>query len=72
MNDLNISLFYAIMVTAKKPPRAELAARARWEKIWSLDYDHNLDHLQVWTTWKLWTLRHVKAQVSDEKARKST
>ena len=34
--------------------------------------DHNLDHLQVWTTWELWTLRHEKARVSDEKARKST
>ena len=34
--------------------------------------DHNLDHLQVWTTWELWTLWHEKARVSDEKARKST
>jgi hypothetical protein len=34
--------------------------------------DHNLDHLQVWTTWELWTLQHIKARVSDEKARKST
>ena len=34
--------------------------------------DHNLDHLQVRTTWELWTLQHVKARVSDEKARKST
>ena len=34
--------------------------------------DHNLDHLQVWTTWELWTLQHVKARFSDEKARKST
>ena len=37
-----------------------------------LGADHNLDHLQVWTTWELWTLRHKKARVSDEKARKST
>ena len=37
-----------------------------------LSPDHNLDHLQVWTTWELWTLRHEKARVSDEKARKST
>ena len=44
----------------------------RWKKIWSLDSDHNLDHLQVWTTWELWTLWHEKALVSDEKARKST
>ena len=34
--------------------------------------DHNLDHLQVWTTWELLTLQHVKARISDEKARKST
>ena len=34
--------------------------------------DHNLDHLHVWTTWKLWVLQHVKARFSDEKARKST
>ena len=34
--------------------------------------DHNLDHLQVWTTWDLWTLWHVKARFSDEKAPKST
>ena len=34
--------------------------------------DHNLDHLQVWTTWELWTLWHEKARFSDEKARKST
>ena len=39
-------------------------------RFWSAD--HNLDHLQVWTTWELWTLWHVKARVSDEKARKST
>ena len=34
--------------------------------------DHNLDHLQVWTTWELWTLRHEKARFSDKKAPKST
>ena len=34
--------------------------------------DHNLDHLRLRTTWKLWVLQHVKARVSDEKARKST
>ena len=34
--------------------------------------DHNLDHLQVWIMWKLWTLRHEKARISDEKAPKST
>ena len=39
-------------------------------RFWSAD--HNLDHLQVWTTWELWTLRYKKARVSDEKARKST
>ena len=72
MKDLIISLFYVIMVTVKIHLGLELAARARWEKIWSLDYDHNLDHLQVWTTWEIWTLRHEKARFSDEKARKST
>ena len=40
--------------------------------ICNLRSDHNLDHLQVWTTWELWTLRYKKARVSDEKARKST
>ena len=39
-------------------------------RFWSAD--HNLDHLQVWTTWELWTLRYKKARLSDEKARKST
>ena len=39
-------------------------------RFWSAD--HNLDHLQVWTTWEIWTLWHEKARVSDEKARKST
>ena len=34
--------------------------------------DHNLDHLQVRTTWEIWTLRYKKARVSDEKVRKST
>ena len=34
--------------------------------------DHNLDHLQVRTTWELWTLWHEKARFSDGKARKST
>ena len=34
--------------------------------------DHNLDHLRLRTTWKMWTLQHVKARFSDEKARKST
>ena len=34
--------------------------------------DHNLDHLRLRTTWELWTLWHVKALFSDEKARKST
>ena len=40
--------------------------------ICDLRSDHNLDHLQVWTTWEEWTFGHVKARVSDEKARKST
>ena len=34
--------------------------------------DHSFDHLQVWTTWELWTLRHEKARFSDKKAPKST
>ena len=34
--------------------------------------DHNLDHLRLRTTWKLWVLQHEKARFSDEKARKST
>lgn len=40
--------------------------------ICDLRSDHNLDHLQVWTTWEIWTLWYIKARVSDEKARKST
>ena len=34
--------------------------------------DHIFDHLGLWITWKMWTLWHEKARVSDEKARKST
>ena len=73
MKDLKISLFYAIMVTAKKPPRDGACGLCEvgWV-ICDLRSDHNLDHLQVWTTWELWTLRYKKARVSDEKARKST
>ena len=40
--------------------------------ICDLRSDHNLDHLQVRTTWELWTLRHKKARVSDKKAPKTT
>ena len=40
--------------------------------ICDLRFDHSFDHLQVRTTWELWTLRYKKARVSDEKARKST
>ena len=40
--------------------------------ICDLRYDHSFDHLQVWTTWELWTLRHEKARFSDKKAPKST
>ena len=40
--------------------------------ICDLRSDHSFDHLQVWTTWELWTLRHEKARISDEKAPKST
>ena len=72
MKDLKISLFYAIMVTEKIHLGLELAAHARWygSTVWGAD--HNLDHLRVWTTWKLWVLQHVKARFSDKKARKST
>ena len=34
--------------------------------------DHSFDHLQVRTTWELWTLWHEKARFSDKKAPKST
>ena len=40
--------------------------------ICDLRSDHSFDHLQVWTTWELWTLRHEKARISDKKAPKST
>ena len=67
------SLFYAIMSIAKNPPRAGACGSCEVGRvICDLRSDHNLDHLQVWTTWKLWVLQHVKARFSDEKARKST
>ena len=50
---------------------AELEARVRWEKIWSLDYDHNLDHPRLRTTWKQCDGEHPKALISDTKAPKS-
>ena len=40
--------------------------------ICDLRSDHNLDHLQVWTTWEEWTFGHEKARFSDKKAPKST
>ena len=40
--------------------------------ICDLRSDHSFDHLQVRTTWELWTLRHEKARFSDKKASKST
>ena len=40
--------------------------------ICDLRSDHSFDHLQVWTTWELWTLRHEKARISDKKTPKST
>ena len=40
--------------------------------ICDLRSDHSFDHLQVRTTWEIWTLRHEKARFSDEKAPKST
>ena len=61
------------MVTAKKPPRAEACGSVEaGSMICDLRSDHSFDHLQVRTTWEIWTLRHEKARVSDEKARKST
>ena len=61
------------MITAKNPPRAELVALFEvGRKICDLRSDHSFDHLQVWTTWELWTLRHKKARFSDKKAPKST
>ena len=41
-------------------------------KICDLRSDHSFDHLQVRTTWELWTLRHEKARFSDKKAPKTT
>ena len=40
--------------------------------ICDLRSDHSFDHLQVRTTWELWTLRYKKARFSDKKAPKST
>ena len=40
--------------------------------ICELRSDHSFDHLQVRTTWELWTLRHEKARFSDKKAPKTT
>lgn len=40
--DLILSQFYGIMVIIKSHLRAELTARVRWEKIWSLDSDRIL------------------------------
>ena len=40
--------------------------------ICDLRSDHSFEHLQVRTTWELWTLRHEKARFSDKKALKST
>ena len=57
----------------KNPPRAGACGSCEVGRvICNLRSDHNLDHLQVWTTWELWTLWHEKARFSDEKARKST
>ena len=44
---------------------SEQIARARWEKIWSLDSDHNLDHIRFRTTWKQCLKEHTKAVISD-------
>ena len=44
---------------------SEQIARARWEKIWVLDSDHNLDHIRFRTTWKQCLKEHTKAVISD-------
>ena len=46
-------------------------AHVRWQKIWSLDSDHNLDHLRFRTMWKQCLKEHTKALISDTKAPKS-
>ena len=61
------------MVTEENPPRAGACGSCEVGRvICDFRSDHNLDHLQVWTTWEIWILWHEKARVSDEKARKST
>ena len=60
------------MAVAKKPPQSGAYGSCEVTKIWSLNSDHIFDHLQVRTTWELWTLRHEKARFSDKKAPKST
>ena len=57
----------------KNPPRVGACGSCEVAlEVSDLRSDHNLDHLQVWTTRELWTLWHEKARVSDKKARKST
>ena len=57
----------------KNPPRAGACGSCEVGRvICGLRSDHNLDHLQVRTTWELWTLWHEKARISDKKAPKST
>ena len=65
-------LFYAIMVTVKTTSHGACGSFEVGRKICDLRSDHSFDHLQVWTTWEIWILRHKKARFSDEKARKST
>ena len=61
------------MVTAKNPPRAEACGSVEvGSMICDLRSDHSFDHLQGWTTWEIWTLRHEKARFSDKKTPKST
>ncbi len=51
--------------SSKKHLGAELTARVRWKKIWSLDSDHNFDHLRFRTMWKQCLEEHTKASNSD-------
>ena len=64
--------FYAIMVTVKSTSRRACGSVEVGSMICDLRSDHSFDHLQVRTTWEIWTLRHEKARFSDKKAPKST
>ena len=63
--------FYGIMAVAKMPPRSGAYDSREVGEIWSLDSDHNLDHLRFRTMWKQCLKEHTKALISDTKAPKS-